>query len=87
MQNDLSESRAAQLYGKAMKLAHAAINKHSSKLPDGDHIHHLAAAFIAGRHVTAGSGKTSSHVDRAGADSDQESMLEDNYGGGQGGDF
>ena len=34
MQNDLTEAQAGQLYSKAIKLAHAAINKHSSKLPD-----------------------------------------------------
>jgi hypothetical protein len=85
-QNDLSEAQAGQLYGKAMKLAHAAINKHSAKLPDGDQVHHLASAFIAGRHVTPGS--AGSHgPDRAGVDSKQDSMLEDNYGGGQGGNY
>jgi hypothetical protein len=87
MQNDLSEAQAGQLYSKAIKLAHAAINKHSSKLPDSDHVHHLAAAFIAGRHVTPGSAGKAAHVDRAGVDADQDAMLHDNYGGGADGNF
>jgi hypothetical protein len=84
--NDLSEAQVGQLYSKAMKLAHAGLNKHSSHLPDSGHVHSLACALIAGRHVLPGAAG-SRGPDRAGADADQDSMLEDNYGGGQGGNF
>jgi hypothetical protein len=50
-------------------------------------VHHLAAAFIAGRHVTPGSAGKAAHVDRAGVDADQDAMLHDNYGGGADGNF
>ena len=65
---DLTESQAAQLYSKAMKLSHAAINKHSARLYDA-HVHHLACALIAGRHVQPGAVGSQHGPDRAGADS------------------
>ena len=80
---DITEAQAGQLYSKAMKLSHAALNKHSARLPDDTHVHHLACALIAGRHVQPGA-VGSRGPDRAGADTDQDQMLQDNYEGAGG---
>jgi hypothetical protein len=84
---DITEAQAAQLYTKAMKLSHAALNKHSARLPDDTHVHALACSLIAGRHVQPGAVGSQRGPDRAGVDDKQDGMLEDNYGGGQGGNF
>jgi hypothetical protein len=81
-----SDSQIANMHAEAIRLAHHALNKHSSRLPDDAAVHGLANALIAGGHVQPGSGK-GLHIDRAGADSDQDAMLEENYGKGQGGNF
>jgi hypothetical protein len=80
-----SDAQIAAMHSEATRLAHHALNKHSSKLPDDTAVHGLANALIAGGHVQPGSGKAP-HIDRAGVDADQDEMLHDNYGGGQGGD-
>jgi hypothetical protein len=84
---DITEAQAGQLYKKAMALSHAALNKHSAHLPDDTHVHSLACSLIAGRHVQPGTVTGTRGPDRAGADDKQDGMLEDNYGGGQGGNF
>ena len=76
-----SDSQIAAMHSEAIRLAHHALNKHSSSLPDDTVVHGLANALIAGGHVQPGSGKAP-HVDRAGVDADQDNMLEENYGKG-----
>jgi hypothetical protein len=81
-----SDAQIAAMHTEAIRLAHHALNKHSSKLPDDTAVHGLANALIAGGHVQPGSGKAP-HVDRAGVDSEQDGMLEERFGGGNGGNF
>jgi hypothetical protein len=50
-------------------------------------VHGLANALIAGGHVQPGGIGKPGSVDRAGVDDKQDGLLEDNYGGGQGGNF
>ena len=77
-----TDKQFADRYKEAVRVAHHVLNAHSSKLVDDAQVHNLAGHLF--QHVQ---GSSAPEVDRAGADSKQDGMLEDSYGGGQGGNF
>jgi hypothetical protein len=87
MAEQKSDSQIAAMHAEAVRLAHHALNKHSARLHDDTEVHGLANALIAGGHVQPGGIGKPGSVDRAGVDDKQDGLLEDNYGGGQGGNF
>jgi hypothetical protein len=67
-----------KLYSSARTIAGACLAGLPG-LPDREEVSNLANALLASGLVT--SGKSSSAVNRAGADADQDSMLDDAYTG------
>ncbi len=78
-----TDKQFADRYKEAVRLSHHVLNAHNPHLVDDATVHHLAAHLFD--HVQPGSGKPG--PDRAGADADQDDMLVDGYGKGQGGNF
>jgi hypothetical protein len=76
----LTEKQSVNLYQNAHQLASAAMSALPG-LPSGGEVHSLACAFIAAHLVSPG-GKGGIVRNHAGADSEQESMLQDSYEGG-----
>ena len=87
MAEQKKDSEVISMVKEAHRLANVALNKvHGSRLLENHEISATANALIAGRHVTPGS-SGAREVDHAGADAKGDSLLDDAYGEGSGGNF
>jgi hypothetical protein len=75
MSTKMNEKNIVALYREASRLASAALAGEPG-LAERAEVHSLACSLIAGQLVTPKAGNAVSH---GGADSDQESMLQDSY--------
>jgi hypothetical protein len=73
-----TDKEISKLYSEARRIAGACLSALPG-LPDREEVSNLANALLASGLVTGG--KSSSSVDRAGADADQDEMLSDAYSG------
>jgi hypothetical protein len=79
----MTDKQIASLYSEAMRVAGNCLSALPG-LPDSGSVSDLANALLASGLV--GSGKSSSSVDRAGADRDQDDLLAAAYGDKQSAD-
>jgi hypothetical protein len=73
-----TDKEISKLYSEARRIAGACLATLPG-LPDRSEVSDLTNALLAAGLVTGG--KSSSSVDRAGADADQDSLLDDAYAG------
>ncbi len=81
-----SDAKITGMVKEAHRVAHVALNKLHSRLIEGHEAHGLANALIAGGHIQPTTGD-SREVDRAGVDSKQGDMLDQQYGDEAGGNY